>query len=198
MSAGLLWAVSGPRQAGKTAFCRSVALAARQAGWQVAGLLSPALFQQGVKTGILAEDLRTGESCCLASTLRQSPKDLPFGDWFFNPDALSWGNRVLESCLPCDLLIVDEVGPLELICQLGWLAALEVLPRRQFRLALVVIRPELLTEARSRLDIAGVIEINPAYPSDAWVRIWWHQIEAQLKNPTEIRKVCSSDEENSC
>jgi nucleoside-triphosphatase THEP1 len=182
MSAASIWAISGPRQAGKSLFCRGVAVAARQAGWDVAGLLSPAQLEQGVKTGILVEDLRTGESRCLASIFRESPQDIHFGGWFFDPDALAWGNRVLEGSLPCDLLIVDELGPLELVHQMGWQAALEVLPRRQYRLALVVIRPELLSVGRSRLDISEVIEINSACSTDAWVDTWWHKIEEGAKH----------------
>lgn len=70
------------------------------------------------------------------------------------------GQSVLEISLPCDLLIVDELGPLELTHQMGWRAALEILPRAGYRLALVVIRPELHATARRVFDRMGCIRFS--------------------------------------
>jgi len=173
MIAPLIWMVTGPRQVGKSSFCRGMAEAARQADWDVAGLLSPAQIEQGAKTGILVEDLRTGESHRLASVCRQSPEDIPFGDWYFDPQTLAWGNRVLASSPPCDLLIMDELGPLELTHQMGWWAALEILPRGEYRVALVVIRPELQIAARNLFDFSEIIQIGPTHTTDTWVGACW-------------------------
>jgi nucleoside-triphosphatase THEP1 len=162
--------ITGPRQAGKSTFCRSIAEVARQAGWDVAGLLSPAQIEQEIKTGILAEDLRTGINQPLASITRQNQDDLLFGDWYFNRRTLEWGNEVLEISLPCDLLIVDELGPLELTHQMGWQSALHIIPRAEYRLALVVVRPELQSVARRLFDFSTVVEIDQSHPTDYWVR----------------------------
>jgi len=170
MRASPIWVISGPRQAGKTSFCRRIAELARQAGWDVAGLLSPAQFEQEIKTGILAEDLRTGIVQPLASITRQNQDDLAFGDWYFHRRTLEWGNRVLAISLPCDLLIVDELGPLELTHHMGWQVALDILPRAAYRLALVVIRPELQAVARSMMDFSSVVEIDQSQPTNYWVR----------------------------
>ncbi|MDI6768906.1 MAG: nucleoside-triphosphatase [Anaerolineales bacterium] len=174
-----IWMVSGLRGAGKSAFCRGIAQSAHHAGWDVAGLLSPAQIEAGVKTGILAEDLRTGVVHRLASTFRQSQDDLAFGDWYFDRQTLEWGNRVLENSLLCDLLIVDELGPLELAHQFGWRAALEILPRAGYRLALVVIRPELQAIARRVFDRMGcirfstIVEIDQTHTTEQWVHNYW-------------------------
>lgn len=176
MSAGALWMVTGPRQAGKSAFCQEMAETARRAGWDVAGLLSLAQIEQTARTGILTRDLRTGESHQLASASRQSQEDLVFGDWYFNRQTLAWGNRVLARSLPCDLFIVDELGPLEFNCQIGWQAALDILAGSQYRLALVVIRPELQTTACRLFDFSKIIEIDQTRTTDAWVRSLWSKI----------------------
>ena len=173
MNVSPIWMVTGPRQAGKTSFCRGVSQAARQAGWDVAGLLSPARFEQGVKTGILVENLCSAETLQLASISPQSPDDLAFGNWYFDPKTLAWGNQVLENSLPCDLLIVDELGPLELTRQMGWQAAFGTLRRGEYCLALVVIRPELQTAASRLFVISKIIEINLTHPTDTWVRLYW-------------------------
>ncbi|MFH1633839.1 MAG: nucleoside-triphosphatase, partial [Chloroflexota bacterium] len=134
---------------------------------------SPVQTQAGAKTGILAEDLRTGVRRPLASMARQSQDDLSFGDWYFNRQTLEWGNQVLEISLPCDLLIVDELGPLELTHQMGWRAALDILPLSGYRLALVVIRPELHATARRVFDFSTTIEIDQTHTTDHWVHQYW-------------------------
>lgn len=172
-----LWLVSGPRGAGKTTFCRLLVRRARAAGWGVAGLLSPAIVEAGVKTGILAEDLRSGEARHLALTVRQPPFDLQLGRWFFDRAVLDWGNHLLAACLPCDLLIVDELGPLELVRGEGWRAALEVLARPGFRLGLVVVRPELADRVRARLSVRETIQVGDGSDLEEQARRWWLRLQ---------------------
>lgn len=177
MSVPPIWMITGPRQAGKTSLCRGIAEAAHQAGWDAAGLLSPAQIEQGAKIGILAENLRTGEPRRLASAERQSPEDISFGNWYFDQQTLAWGNRVLADSSPCDLLIVDELGPLELSRRQGWLIALEIVPRGEYKVALVVIRPELQIAARHLFDFSAIIEVDQTQTIDAQVRTCWHEIQ---------------------
>lgn len=157
MSPSVLWMVSAPIDAGKTTLCRSLADQARAEGMAVAGLLSPALFEGGRKAGILAEDLRSGETRLLARATPHPGFDLSFGTWHFDPQVLDWGNRVLASSLPCDLLIVDELGPLELLRGQGWTSALAVLRQREYSLGLVVVRPSLQDTACVLLPVQRII-----------------------------------------
>ena len=155
-----LWIVTGWRGSGKTTFCREMLQTARLASWDTAGLLSPAVFQGGIKESISAEDIRSGEKRLLASARPQTQTDLAFGDWFFNRSTLEWGNRVLQASIPCDLLVIDELGPLEFNLSLGWVSALDVIKTAQFRLALVVIRPELLERAQQTLQPNYTIQMD--------------------------------------
>jgi nucleoside-triphosphatase THEP1 len=164
-----LYILTAPRSAGKTTFCRALASQARATGWDVAGLLSPAIFENEVKTSILAENVRTGESRCLASITQRSSEDIFFGMWYFDSRTLEWGNHILASSTPCDLLIVDELGPLEFIYQKGWQSALTILPHGRYRVALVVIRPELLAMARNLINYSEIIHIDPDQKTDAWI-----------------------------
>lgn len=157
-----LWLVTAARKTGKTTYCRALASQARAAGWQVAGLLSPAVFENGLKIGILTENLGTGEIRPLAIQATAASSlpgtfDLPFGTWRFSSATLAWGDHCLETCLPCDLFIVDELGPLELIHHQGWKSALQVLRQRHYRLGLVVVRPELVETARQVLSIDALL-----------------------------------------
>ena len=163
-----LYLLTAPSGAGKTTFCAALADQARAAGWDVAGLLSPPVFENGQKVGILAQNLRSGETRPLAQLSTFHPPlstfHFPLGQWLFSPSALAWGNDLLVSCLPADLFIVDELGPLELIRGEGWVNALEALRSRRYKIGLVVIRPELVETGRNMLPTDEIILLNSSFP----------------------------------
>lgn len=164
MTMPVRYLLTAPSGAGKTTFCAELARQARLRGLDVAGILCPPIFENGLKTGILAQDLRSGETRPLAVLAAQSltPNDqLPLGQWLFSTESLAWGNAVLQTALPCDLLIVDELGPLEFFRGQGWQAALQILPRGEYRAAVIVVRPDL---AQNALAWAGQAEILPLPP----------------------------------
>lgn len=171
-----IWVLSGPIGSGKTTLCGALVAQARDRGWDVAGLLSPAVFEGESKSGILAEDLRTGETRLLARAAPHPPFDLQLGNWYFDRSSLAWGNRVFEASLPCDLLVVDEIGPLELVQGAGWSAALTALRRGAYRLALVVVRPALLDRIRSLCPIRGIITPDRTRPPQEMAALWWERI----------------------
>jgi nucleoside-triphosphatase len=159
-----LFIITGDRGAGKTTFCRRFSELAQAAGWQTGGILSPAIFEAGQKTGIEAVDLRTGRRRLLAV---QRQADSPLSplqtkQWSFEAEVMAWGNEILQTALPCDLLIVDELGPLEFERDAGWQAGLAALDSGHYRWAMVVIRPELLALARQRWPTGQIIQITPA------------------------------------
>jgi len=116
------------------------------------------------KTGILAQNLRTGEVRPLAiaiSDLQPSTFDLELGTWLFSSSALTWGNEIFAACLPCDLFIVDELGPLELIRGEGWSNALTALRQPTYQVGVVVIRPELVETAQKLLPACKTLSLDP-------------------------------------
>jgi nucleoside-triphosphatase len=146
--------VSGESGCGKTTLCRRVADLGRRQGLDVAGVGTP--HSAGIPGGRESsgqrevEDLRTGERRPLA---RQGlPTGGPSaGRWRFFPEGLAWGAEVLQAATPCDLLVIDELGPLELLRNEGWPVALEVLTAGGYRLAVVAVRPALVAALQARL-----------------------------------------------
>lgn len=166
-AAGRLILVTGPIGAGKTSFCLAAVRWACERGWQTAGLVSPPVFEQGVKVGIDAVDLRSGKRRRLARRRNGGNEaEIATTGWVFDPEALHWGNQVLAEALPCDLLVVDELGPLEFERGQGWLSGLTAVDNRRYRLGLVTIRPELLEKARGRWPDAHIVEITEAISAD--------------------------------
>jgi nucleoside-triphosphatase THEP1 len=153
--------VTGEIGSGKSTFCKLVVDQARQAGLRVTGLLSPAVFEDGDKTGIQVVDLGRGVSRRLAR-LRSGPtRAVETKRWSFDPEAVAWGGRVLSRAVPTELLVIDELGPLEFERGEGWMEGLRILEEGEYRAALVVIRPSLVAEAKSRWPGAEVLPLVP-------------------------------------
>lgn len=66
--------------------------------------------------------------------------------WVFDQIAIDWANECLEKCVTIqpDVLIVDEIGPLEILRGEGWHSALPLVARARYRMGIVVVRPSLL------------------------------------------------------
>lgn len=150
-----LFVITGWRGVGKTTLCLKVVEAMRnpgsfpgvngiKMGWQVSGILSLAVIENGEKVAIDSLDLRSGEQRRLATRTPLPHHGTVMLDWAFNPETVEWGNQVLTGSVPTDLLVVDELGPLELIHGGGWQAGIRVLNGGSYRAAMVVIRPEFV------------------------------------------------------
>ena len=90
--------------------------------------------------------------------------DLETKRWSFYPDVVSWGNKVLGKALPTEILIIDELGPLEFNRAQGWVKAFESIDSGEFQTALLVIRPSLVQQASRRWKITRVIDLSGTDP----------------------------------
>jgi len=160
---GALTILTGPAGSGKTTLCREFAVAARRSGLDVAGVLSPARFVAACKVGIEAVDLRSGATRPLAWLHDPArPAMLELGSWSFDAAVLAWGNALLQRAAPCGLLVVDELGPLELLQGRGWSAGLDAIDSGDYDLAVAVVRPGLLDQARIRWPRATLVDVGDA------------------------------------
>ncbi len=89
------------------------------------------------------------------------------GNWHFESDSLDWGNDILANILSSQLVIVDELGPLELTNGSGLVNGIELITRRGYRLACVVVRPSLLENAIIRWPWGEIFFVDPNHPSEA-------------------------------
>ena len=138
--------LTGRRGVGKTTVCQAVAELARRRGYRPGGVITPALYSShGLKVGFEALDVGSGERWPLARTDRElgGPR---VGPYSFDPTALDRALRVLERAISagCDLLMVDEIGPLELEQGKGFAPILDLLPVEGPAHTLIVVRPALL------------------------------------------------------
>jgi len=156
--------LTGRRGVGKTTVCQAVAKLARRRGYRPGGVITPALYacpelvlskvegqsqrdSHGAKVGFEAVDVGSGERWPLARTDREL--DGPWvGPYSFEPAGLDRALRVLERAISagCDLLMVDEIGPLELEQGKGFAPVLDLLPVGGPTHTLIVVRPPLLDQ----------------------------------------------------
>jgi len=154
--------ISGTRAAGKTTFCTRIAKILKSNGWDVAGLLSLPVIKQGEQTAKVARNIRSGDRRNLASINfhGKSINEVQTGRWIFDTKTLAWCNAILQSSVPCDFLVIDEIGPLEFNEGEGFIEALTALDSGEYFFAMVVVRPEFLTTALQRWPTAKVIKIT--------------------------------------
>ncbi len=151
----LLTGLSG---VGKTTWCGQLVDLARERGLKVRGLLSPSVFQHGRKVGINIQNLENGETRQLASLRQGESHKIGTPRWSFNASVTEWANGTLEKVAPNDLLVIDELGPLEFLQEQGLTAGLRRLDAGEYKVACVVIRASLLPNALQRWPHATVVK----------------------------------------
>jgi nucleoside-triphosphatase THEP1 len=144
--------LTGPVGVGKTTVAERLAGLAHRQGLRCAGLLAPAMKNRcGQKVGIWGVNLASAERRILARTDRDLGGPA-VGPYSFDGGALAWAVQVIASTIEgCDLLIVDEIGKLELWQGDGLAPVLPRLAAGEADRALVLVRDGLLAELQARL-----------------------------------------------
>jgi nucleoside-triphosphatase THEP1 len=145
--------LTGPVGVGKTTVAERVVSLAQRQGLACAGLLAPAMLNRcGQKAGIWGVDVLTGQRRILARTDR----DLGgpgVGPYSFDAAALAWAVDIVERAVgACDLVLVDEIGKLELWRDAGLAPVLPRLALGEATRSLVLVRDFLLAELQEKLQ----------------------------------------------
>lgn len=151
--------LSAPSGAGKTTICQTVTKLGMQRGYRLAGILSLPVLRDGEAAAIRLHDIATGAERILARKVDPGTA-ADIGCWVFDSDTVAWGQNLLDHLPPSDLLVVDEIGPLELEMGRGLTQALQTLRRGAYRLALVSIRPKLLATLSAQLSGLRILTLS--------------------------------------
>ncbi len=151
--------LTGARGVGKSTVCARTVELARDQGLVCGGIITlrgdagtNAPMATGDTRYVL--DIRTGVRRLLTLPVTApSSTSVLQGRFRFDADTLAWGRNVLleAAFASLDLLVVDELGPLEVERGQGWAAVIKALPHTQARMVLVVVRPELVDRLLARL-----------------------------------------------
>jgi nucleoside-triphosphatase THEP1 len=132
--------ITGEIGSGKTTVCQHIEGLARQAHLVCGGILSCKMPDGTIEF----KDLLTGKSEILASTRENYPGP-QLGKFSFSPRGIEFGLRAVQAGITCDLLFVDELGPLEL-SQAGLWGAIKLLDSAKIANSIVVIRKKSLCD----------------------------------------------------
>ena len=130
--------VTGTIGIGKTTVCRKLVEILRNKGYTCGGILT----SKAADKGIIIEDIQSGEKETLASinTVYHGPRTAKY---FFNPNGINFGIRAIDKGTSATILIVDEIGHLELRGK-GFVKTPELIKAGKVKNCLLVIRKELL------------------------------------------------------
>ena len=139
--------ISGTSGAGKTLWCRQLFHEARSQGLDVKGLVSLPVYEHNLKVGINLQDLESGSINPLGTKNHSEDNLISIGGWKLDSNTLEWGNRILANIQSCQILIIDELGPLEFNENSGLTKSFELLESGQYGFAFVVVRTGLIPKA---------------------------------------------------
>ena len=147
--------VTGAIGIGKTTVCEKVIRAARSQGYSCGGVIA----RKARNEDIVIEDIQTGETRVLASAggIYQGPRTAKYS---FNPEGIDFGIQAIDRGTSSDILLVDELGHLELRGQ-GFAGIIEQVAAGKVKNCIVVIRKELLSAFLPQLGTAtSIFEIT--------------------------------------
>ena len=137
--------VTGAIGIGKTTVCEKVVSIVRSSGYTCGGILT----YKAPDKSLTILNIQTGERKTLASNdkIYHGPHTEKY---FFNTEAINFGIRAIERGTASDVLIVDEVGHLELGGG-GFARSLELIRADRVGNPILVIRKQLLSAFLAQL-----------------------------------------------
>lgn len=156
--------LSGPGQSGKTTLLAALVSRLAREGLKVAGILAEGLWENGIRSGFNLMNLSDNSSTPLCRRMAgNGPRNgMPFD---FYQAGLTAGIKALspEICEGADVVVVDEVGFLELDGK-GWSPAMNALLELDGAVQVWVVRNKLLDRVRAAWGLAAAPVVSVDEP----------------------------------
>lgn len=162
-----IFILSGERGQGKTWYIREIINLLRQEEITVSGIYSDRVMNEDTTIGYDVVDIKSGEREVFLR-LTGEPQFEQIGRYYIHPNGLRMGtNSLLTTGSDCDIVVIDEVGQLELKDR-GWSDSLNQLRHRNQRHLLLTTRTRYADELISRLNGADILVYDlSAYSPEA-------------------------------
>jgi nucleoside-triphosphatase THEP1 len=156
----MVFVLSGKVNQGKTKFAMQVVEKLKQAGLNPAGFFSVGNTYDQNRKAYSLKDIQTGIQRELCS-FEPGKKKVRVGRFYFDMQGIEFGREIiLESPNQTnDLLVIDEIGPLEINDQ-GWAPALEVVIKNSGFPQLWIVRESLLKPVIRKWNLGDVFVFN--------------------------------------
>jgi nucleoside-triphosphatase THEP1 len=155
----LLVVVTGRPGVGKTPAIRSLAAALQERGFPVAGFVQIPVWAEGDKGGYLVHDVASGAERTLAVKVgdERGEHGTPFR---FEPAGFAFARAALERAAAGSVLILDELGPVELRGGGHMPAVRRALARPGLAAVVATVRPALIPSFLSQLTIPSAVIVD--------------------------------------
>lgn len=153
--------ITGIKNSGKTSLCKEVATYCRTCHVDINGFLSPGVITSGEKSAVMVEDVILQKRTMLARKIStHHHADFVFGQWCFYNAGFSFGKEILNRIEACDVLMIDEIGPLEFEHQTGWHNCFERLHTIRYQLAIITMRKIYVERITSQFPDTSLINLD--------------------------------------
>jgi len=189
----MIFILTGPVGSGKTSFLRGLIEELREAGVAFDGFLSLRVMKGGEPEGYDLLDIQEGTSWPFLRRT-DAEKGQRVGPYIMLPSGLDQANAIIKRSRPGDLLIVDEIGPLELEGRGLW-PTLKGGLFDERRRSLAVIRESLLGKVRDLLAQLPLRVFEPEkWPDLAKVLMKQDEIPIKIKFFAYFRELFGAKE----
>lgn len=143
--------LTGETGAGKTTACAKLLRQCLKEGISCGGILQPAIFQDSAKVGSLIMSVADGETELFVYIREKAQfEGEQVGKYVISERGLGFAAQALDSSTACDVVFVDEVGPLELRGR-GLMQSVEKIMASEKTLVFVV-RKKILAEFKKKFS----------------------------------------------
>lgn len=153
--------VTGVSGSGKTTFLRSLYKALSREHIDVGGVLSEGTWKNDKRESFDLVDLKGGERIRFCQREPDKNWDM-IGPFYINPLGQAFGEMALfiEYLQNSKLIIIDEIGPLELKGK-GWAKAFEKI-LKELKVPIVIsVREKLVDEVVEKWDLSIIHKVSP-------------------------------------
>lgn len=146
--------ITGKVQGGKTTLLSELLDRFKKENLKITGFLCPGSFKEGQRSAFTLVNLENGDQLPMA-TIEEKEGWLKYRRFFFNPEAFTQGEVWIRDGLANhpDLVVIDEVGPMELQ-GLGWWNILKLIEKRMDIAQIWIVREQILREVQAKWNIS--------------------------------------------
>lgn len=160
--------VTGEPGVGKTTAILKVAEALKAEGYRIGGMISREVREGGIRVGFEIIDVKSSNRGWLAHVRQQfGPK---LGKYRVNLNNLNrvGVSAILEAVKECDIIVIDEIGPMELFSEPFREAVLKALESNKLIIGVIHWRAkDKLVDRIKSMDVAEIFDLTIENRNDA-------------------------------
>ncbi len=165
-----VYIIAGDQREGKTIFLKDSISLLKEEGIEVEGIMAEGMDEFGKRTGFELVNVSTGKKILLCS-IHGEKNWVKTGKYFFNPGGLEFGKKILSGISSSSVLVIDEIGPLELSDR-GWAGPIQNILARYDNKMIWVVRRNLTEKIIQKFDLKNVTIIDIARYKPAELINW--------------------------